>query len=69
MRAKETVDGNRGVEDEREGEIKGDFPWGKGEKGERRGGTDGGIKGKREDNARKGREGRERGKKILKEWH
>ena len=25
MRAKETVDGNRGVEDEREGEIKGTF--------------------------------------------
>ena len=35
------MDGNRGVEDEREGEIKGDFPWGKGKKGERRGGTDG----------------------------
>ena len=69
MRAKETVDGNRGVENEREGEIKGTFTGKKEGGGKKVRRYAWGIKGKREDNARKGREGRERGKKILKEWH
>ena len=41
MRAKETVDGNRVVEDGREGEIKGTFLGEKEKKRKRRGGTDG----------------------------